>query len=447
MGCGGSKSSSVDPSVLPPPPIDLNSVRSLERYQPRERRIKLVIGEMPAHLAGQGLKLEDHEVDATHTHRAFHIKLGSKDEAIEVAFAPDGGCVVVWGHHTLGFMLDNWYGKCDVGTNCHFSNWSVDSAHCWQLNENDMTISPRGQRHVVLGWGSQCVHSAFARLVGQHDPQRLCFRRNEPLTAPSPLRLSLDGRLQGQGLVLEHHNVDATHTHKAMHARLGSTEHAIDVEIDRCGHLVVVGGHSTLGYALDDWYMRKNPGTRCHFSNWIGSPYPHVFQLNGDMTISPMGHPQLVLGFGSKVHGAHLNLVRPNSPERIAFIKPRTTTPVRYSASGTPATPAQAKPVPDEDNPDLTDNPELPNAAGLSRNGMSWDLANALKDVPEAFVSHLSSIGVKELDVYVALHDTAEQHRQFWTKLIEENKVMPEGESLVAVAKVVAAWKRASRLV
>eukprot|EP00746_Dinoflagellata_sp_MGD_P131793 gnl/MRDRNA2_/MRDRNA2_65542_c0_seq2.p1 gnl/MRDRNA2_/MRDRNA2_65542_c0~~gnl/MRDRNA2_/MRDRNA2_65542_c0_seq2.p1 ORF type:complete len:390 (+),score=39.52 gnl/MRDRNA2_/MRDRNA2_65542_c0_seq2:25-1170(+) len=381
---------------------------------------------MPTHLAGQGLKLEDHEVDATNSHRAFHIRLGTKDQAIEVALAPDGGCVVVWGHHTLGFMLDNWHGKCDIGTNCHFSNWSVDSAHCWQLNENDMTISPRGKRHVVLGWGSRCVHGAFARLVGQHDPERICFRRNEPLTAPSPLRLSLDGRLRGQGIVLEHHHVDATHTHKAMHACLGSTEQTIDVEIDRSGHVVVVGGHSTLGYALDDWYMRKNPGTRCHFSNWIGSTYPHVFQLNGDMTISPLGHPQLVLGFGSKIHGAHLNLVRPDSPERIAFIKPRT------------ATPAEAQPLPDEDNPNLTE---------PSRNGMSWDLANALMDVPEAFVSHLSSIGVKELNVYVALHDTAEQHRQFWTKLIEEKKVMPEGESLVAVAKAVAAWKRASRLV
>ena len=106
MGCGASVPPYNGP--LPPPPIDWNSVRPAG-FKPRERRVKLVIQD-PPHLRGSGLKLEASDVDATYTHRAFHLRIGSASEAIEVAFAAAGGCVCVWGHHTLGYTLDNWYG-------------------------------------------------------------------------------------------------------------------------------------------------------------------------------------------------------------------------------------------------------------------------------------------------------------------------------------------------
>ena len=47
----------------------------------------LLVIQDPPHLRGSGLKLEASDVDATYTHRAFHLRIGSASEAIEVAFA------------------------------------------------------------------------------------------------------------------------------------------------------------------------------------------------------------------------------------------------------------------------------------------------------------------------------------------------------------------------
>ena len=143
--------------------------------------MKLVIQD-PPHLRGSGLKLEASDVDATYTHRAFHLRIGSASEAIEVAFAAAGGCVCVWGHHTLGYTLDNWYGKHDIGTRVHMSNWIGEDALVWQFNEDDCTISPRGSRHVVLGWGDDNYWGANARLVSKMDPKRLCLGESESET-------------------------------------------------------------------------------------------------------------------------------------------------------------------------------------------------------------------------------------------------------------------------
>ena len=72
---------------------------------------------------GRGLALQQHDIDATHGRRAFHICMGAAHSAIEVEFRANGNVSVVSGHHTLGFCLDNWYGRHDVGNRQHFSTW------------------------------------------------------------------------------------------------------------------------------------------------------------------------------------------------------------------------------------------------------------------------------------------------------------------------------------
>mmetsp|Transcript_86515 Transcript_86515/g.242250 ORF Transcript_86515/g.242250 Transcript_86515/m.242250 type:complete len:546 (+) Transcript_86515:41-1678(+) len=76
--------------------------------------------------------------------------------------------------------------------------------------------------------------------------------------------------------------------------------------------------------------------------------------------------------------------------------------------------------------------------------GLDPDLAESLAGVPDSFVDYLVMHGVCQLDVYVALHDTAEQHRNFWERLVEVGEVIVDAaDALAAVPRAVAAWRRA----
>ena len=116
---------------------------------------------------GRGLALEHADVDASEGHRAYHIRMTSAAKAIEVEFKSNGEIVVTAGHHHLGFTLDLWEGTRKLGNRQHFSDWH--GHHQWQLNADDGTISPRGARHLVLGWVEH------AQLVKRGDAAQLQF--------------------------------------------------------------------------------------------------------------------------------------------------------------------------------------------------------------------------------------------------------------------------------
>ena len=71
----------------------------------------------------------------------------------------------------------------------------------------------------------------------------------EPEFATNRLKLALR---DGRGLALEHSDVDATHGKRAFMIRMTTAAEAITVEINSMGAVVVVGGHHTLGYSLDN---------------------------------------------------------------------------------------------------------------------------------------------------------------------------------------------------
>ena len=125
-------------------------------------------------LDGRGIALEHKDVDATQGHRAFMMRLVSADEAIEVKFTARNSLKVVRGHHTLGYTLDNWYGKAVDGNRQHFSTWEEHHyAKQWEVHTTQLTltISPKGVPHLVLGWhwlGYSC-------LVPRGDPRQLTF--------------------------------------------------------------------------------------------------------------------------------------------------------------------------------------------------------------------------------------------------------------------------------
>ena len=101
------------------------------------------------------------EEDATHGHRCFTMRLVSPDQAIEVEFAKDGAVVVVG---RTGFSLDNWHGNREPGNRQNFSTWNT--SHQWQLNQDTMTLSPKGSPNLVLGWNEQ---ERWAQLVAVGD--------------------------------------------------------------------------------------------------------------------------------------------------------------------------------------------------------------------------------------------------------------------------------------
>ena len=127
---------------------------------------------------GRGLALEHSSVDATHPtvvdgRRAFHIRMGTAHEAIEVEFRANGNVGVVSGHHTLGYCLDNWYGRTDEGNQQHVSTWyrthGTHDALRFTFNNDDGTVSPLNARHMVLGWG------AHSLLVRRGDHRQMQF--------------------------------------------------------------------------------------------------------------------------------------------------------------------------------------------------------------------------------------------------------------------------------
>ena len=168
-----------------------------------------------------------------------------------------------------------------------------------------------------MGWRKHAL------LVPAQDDDRLVFQRDAPLTAPPPPRLTFVGPLAGQGIVLDDKLEDGGSGHKNMHARLGNAEEAVFVELDKSGHLVVVGGHNRLGFALDDWENRKVAGTRCSFTDWHFLRN-HVFTLNDDLTLSKEDNPALVLGWSKRqVDNANLCMVVRHSPERLVLLSER----------------------------------------------------------------------------------------------------------------------------
>lgn len=66
-------------------------------------------------------------------------------EAIEVMITEKEGVRVVAGHHTLGQILENIGSRLLVveGNRQQFST-QPEELHQWELNENDLTLSPWG---------------------------------------------------------------------------------------------------------------------------------------------------------------------------------------------------------------------------------------------------------------------------------------------------------------
>lgn len=124
------------------------------------RKLKLALRD------GRGLSLEHADFDVTDGQRSYDIRMTAAAKAIEVEFKFNGELVVTAGHHSLGLALR---GERKVGSRQQFSDKLGD--HQWQFNEDDGTISPRGARHLVIGW---CGH---AQLVRRTDAAQLTFIR------------------------------------------------------------------------------------------------------------------------------------------------------------------------------------------------------------------------------------------------------------------------------
>lgn len=98
-----------------------------------------------------------------------------------------------------------------------------------------------------------------------------------------------------------------------------------------------------------------------------------------------------------------------------------------------------------EDNPEMefaSDWEVIPNTA----HKLDQDFVNLLQIAPECFVSYLAKIGVTNIEVYANLHDTPEEHRAWCQKLVHDGCVNLNGNEMVEVARMVAAWKRASKI-
>ena len=102
----------------------------------------------------------------------FYLQMTSAGKAITVQFGADGEVVaaVCLRYRLTNLDVDD-YG---VGNRVCFSRpRSPGSNQQWALNEHDGTISPRGSRHLVLGWCSLAPHAA--QLVKRGDPAQLQF--------------------------------------------------------------------------------------------------------------------------------------------------------------------------------------------------------------------------------------------------------------------------------
>jgi len=79
------------------------------------------------------------------------VKQCPNKDAIEIEVTQNDSLQIISGHHTLGYTLDLWNGKRTEGNRLNFSNWD-DRGKNFQINWIDMTISPRGDPNLVLGW-------------------------------------------------------------------------------------------------------------------------------------------------------------------------------------------------------------------------------------------------------------------------------------------------------
>ena len=143
-------------SLIPAPSSAVQSVPSA--------RFKLALRD------GRGIALEPNTVDATHGRRAFMMRMAAAADAIEVEYTTTNSVRVVGGHHTLGFHLDNWYGKHASGNRQHFSTWEkTNASHQWEVDAQAGTISPLRAPHLVLGWRGHCC------LVPRGDGAQMTF--------------------------------------------------------------------------------------------------------------------------------------------------------------------------------------------------------------------------------------------------------------------------------
>lgn len=101
----------------------------------------------------------------------------------------------------------------------------------------------------------------------------------------------------------------------------------------------------------------------------------------------------------------------------------------------------------DEDNPLMDQASMQPATVGKpATSALSRDLVEVLQGVPQPLVDYLASVGVDNREVFAALHDNAQQHRQWWKELLDKGQVKVDGEEqIVVLAKVVAAWKKAQK--
>ena len=112
-------------------------------------------------------------------------------EALTVEFTDRDSVMVISSEkdHTgaplVGFSLDNWNNERAVGNRQGFSDWEdTQPSHAWQLNDDDGTISPLGDRWLVLGWTKDQL-----QLMTQDDRKRLQFdvaalKAAAPVAAP-----------------------------------------------------------------------------------------------------------------------------------------------------------------------------------------------------------------------------------------------------------------------
>ena len=118
---------------------------------------------------GRGIALEPAQVDATGGRVAHHMRMAAAADAIEVEINDHGHVKVLSGKCGVGYHLDNWHGKAEVGNRQHFSTWEPQGVHCWHLGR-DGTLSLRDADNLVLGW-----KHGYSQLVNRGDAAQLTF--------------------------------------------------------------------------------------------------------------------------------------------------------------------------------------------------------------------------------------------------------------------------------
>lgn len=66
-----------------------------------------------------------------------------------MTFTDKDALKVTYGHHILGYFLDNAHDKRVEGNPVLFTNWHEHSF--WQIND-DRTLSPKDLTDLVIGW-------------------------------------------------------------------------------------------------------------------------------------------------------------------------------------------------------------------------------------------------------------------------------------------------------